>query len=53
MPRARKSRNGRDTEGAGDGDVTVTYTSLASKAALTPRGGFARGVRRLGTMTFR
>ena len=39
--------------GAGDGDVTVTYTSLASKAALTPRGGFARGVRRLGTMTFR
>jgi hypothetical protein len=27
--------------GGGDG-VTVTYTSLAAKAALVPRSGFAR-----------
>ena len=39
--------------GAGDGDVTVTYTSLAAKAALVPRSRFARGERRPGAKTFR
>jgi len=39
--------------GGGDG-VTVTYTSLAAKAALVPRSGFARGDGRNGAnKTFR